>query len=86
MEPNKIPTYHSHKKVQAFKIGKMQRDHRSLSTLIGSEDGKYIASVSDLIVEKHKPQVGWYYVLYQDGYVSFSPAKAFEEGYTLIEN
>ena len=32
---------------------------------------------------KHAPQVGGYYVVYDDGYKSFSPAKAFEEGYTL---
>jgi hypothetical protein len=33
---------------------------------------------------KHKPEVGGYFVQYDDGYKSFSPAKAFEEGYTLI--
>jgi hypothetical protein len=35
-------------------------------------------------VEKHKPQVGGYFVQYADGYKSFSPAQVFEEGYTLI--
>jgi bacterioferritin-associated ferredoxin len=35
-------------------------------------------------VDKHKPQVGGYIVIYDDGYTSFSPAKAFEEGYTRI--
>ncbi|MCX6845050.1 MAG: hypothetical protein NTU84_00535 [Verrucomicrobia bacterium] len=34
-------------------------------------------------VHKHKPEVGGYYVVYADGYKSYSPAKAFEEGYTL---
>lgn len=35
---------------------------------------------------KGKPDVqeGWYMVVYPDGYVSFSPAEAFEEGYTRI--
>lgn len=33
---------------------------------------------------KHKPEAGGYYVQYQDGYTSYSPAQAFEEGYTLI--
>lgn len=28
--------------------------------------------------------VGGYYVVYDDGYTSWSPAKAFEEGYTLL--
>ena len=30
---------------------------------------------------KHAPQVGGYYVLYEDGYASFSPAQPFEAGY-----
>lgn len=33
---------------------------------------------------KHDPQKGGYYVVYEDGYVSFSPAEAFEGGYTRI--
>jgi len=33
---------------------------------------------------KHKPEVGGYYVVYADGYKSFSPAQAFEEGYTRV--
>lgn len=35
-------------------------------------------------MRKHKPQVGGYFVLYSDDYSSYSPAKAFEEGYTEI--
>lgn len=33
-------------------------------------------------LDKNKPEVGGYYVVYQDGYASYSPAKAFEEGYS----
>ncbi len=33
---------------------------------------------------KHKPEPGGYFVMYADGYISYSPAKAFEEGYTRI--
>lgn len=32
---------------------------------------------------KHKPEAGSYYVIYEDGYTSISPAKAFEDGYTI---
>jgi hypothetical protein len=35
-------------------------------------------------IQKHNPQPGGYYIVYPDGYKSFSPAQAFEEGYTLI--
>jgi len=34
---------------------------------------------------EHKPEIGGYIVEYEDGYISYSPAKAFEEGYTLID-
>jgi hypothetical protein len=33
---------------------------------------------------KHAPQPGGYYVIYKDGYKSFSPAEAFEAGYTRV--
>jgi hypothetical protein len=34
--------------------------------------------------DKHAPEIGGYYVLYDDGYESWSPAAAFESGYTLV--
>ena len=33
---------------------------------------------------KHDPEDGGYYVIYEDGYASYSPAKAFEAGYTAV--
>lgn len=33
-------------------------------------------------LDKFKPGVGGYFVVYEDGYESYSPAKAFEEGYS----
>ena len=35
-------------------------------------------------MDRHKPKAGGYYVVYDDGYKSYSPAKAFEEGYVRI--
>lgn len=35
-------------------------------------------------IARHRPEIGGYYVQYADGYQSYSPAKAFEEGYTPI--
>jgi len=46
------------------------------------EDGYATFPVSRKYVLKHNPQVGGYYVVYADGYKSWSPAQAFEEGYT----
>jgi hypothetical protein len=36
-------------------------------------------------VKKHDPESGGYLVRYADGYMSFSPAAAFEGGYTQVE-
>ena len=48
-------------------------------------DGYYgPLAVSRDFVSKHAPQAGGYYVMYQDGYVSWSPAEAFESGYTRV--
>ena len=35
-------------------------------------------------LDKHNPEVGGYLVVYKDGYISFSPAEAFEDGYTKV--
>lgn len=35
-------------------------------------------------MRSRKPVAGGYYVVYEDGYESFSPAKAFEDGYTRV--
>ncbi len=40
--------------------------------------------VGEKYFRKHNPQVGGYFVVYADGYKSYSPAKAFEEGYTQL--
>ncbi len=45
------------------------------------EDGYAPLTLTDAYFDKHKPEAGGYYVVYADGYRSFSPAKAFEEGY-----
>lgn len=37
----------------------------------------------DWIMNRHA-YVGGYFVVYDDGYTSFSPAEAFESGYTLL--
>lgn len=86
-----MPRYQCHKQVWALKIHALEQK----ACLIGEEwDGTllmtpdedgYDAFVLDAdYVRKHKPQVGGYYVVYLDGYTSFSPAEAFEGGYTRI--
>jgi hypothetical protein len=52
--------------------------------LIPAEDGYSGFFVTGDYLHKHNPQVGGYFVQYDDGYKSFSPARAFEEGYTRL--
>jgi hypothetical protein len=92
----KWPLYQCHKQVRAIKIGSIhpldnpdttgQSAAASYGAFIIPENGDFIAVIADAnYMTKHNPQVGGYYVLYDDGYASYSPAKAFEEGYTRID-
>lgn len=73
-----LPLYKSHKVVGAFKIAEI------INGSLNSWNGAIKVNVRDEYFSKHKPQVGGYYVKYEDGYESYSPAQAFESGYTRI--
>lgn len=87
-----LPRYKCHKEVWALKIANIVRDgvgHVNRETdgsaiITPAEEGYAPFPVDGNYMWKHKPEVGGYYVVYEDGYKSFSPAKAFEDGYTLI--
>lgn len=85
-----MPRYQSHKKVWALKIKSIGADPSAPQGSFGSciftpeEDGYAPVKLDAAYVDKHKPEVGGYYVVYPDGYKSFSPAKAFEDGYTRL--
>jgi hypothetical protein len=86
-----LPQYQSHKKVWALKIKSIVRDgegenrESNGSAVITPEEEEFAPfRVDAQYMHKHKPQVGGYYVVYEDGYKSWSPAKAFEEGYSRL--
>lgn len=89
-----MPQYQSHKKVWALKIKSIvfdsdlaketNRETTGGATITPEDDGYGPFEVDHAYVSKHKPQTGGYYVVYDDGYKSWSPAKAFEEGYTKL--
>jgi len=89
-EPGRpMPQYQCHKKVWALKIAAIKRDGEDQdresdgsAMLTPVEKGFAPFKVDHEYMWKHKPQVGGYYVVYSDGYKSWSPAEAFEEGYT----
>ena len=87
VEQVEMPKYVCHKEVRAFKIGDIQTGGMGMFSLVPAVAPGGIAPVgvdSDYI-DRHIPQVGGYYVKYEDGYDSYSPAEAFESGYTLME-
>lgn len=80
--------YKSHKTVKAAKI-------TAIDTAAGAVEGWELRIHTDdggateykknaAIFARYMPVVGDYFVVYSDEYVSFSPAKAFEEGYAEI--
>jgi hypothetical protein len=80
----KLPLYQCRKKVQALKIKKIVLTEYGAKLI--PEDINYTTFlVNTKYIKKHSPQDGGYFVLYDDEYASFSPAKAFEDGYSLIE-
>lgn len=94
-----LPRYKCHKEVWALKIASIQAarpdgpchvtaeesEETDGSAMITPTDDRYAPfHVSREYMLKHKPEVGGYYVVYQDGYQSFSPARAFESGYIRI--
>jgi hypothetical protein len=83
-ETKQLPEYQCHKKVRAAKI--MGIGYKSIDNTftLSFDDPTLNVSVSSDWCHKHNPEAGGYYVEYEDGYTSYSPAKAFEAGYSLI--
>jgi len=83
-----MPKYKCHKEVWALKIDAIEFESNSAenSTAIirPANDGYAPFVVSREYMEKHKPVAGGYYIVYENGYKSFSPADAFESGYTPL--
>jgi len=90
-DETEMPRYQCHKKVWALKIAAIERDgvgedrESDGSAMITPLEAGYAPfRVDHDYMRKHKPEIGGYYVVYDDGYKSWSPAKAFEEGYTRL--
>lgn len=75
-----LPRWKCHKEVHAARI--VGLDYARGYSLVLEDVGR--RCVGEAWFLKHKPSVGGYYVQYADGYESYSPAAAFEEGYTRI--
>ena len=89
-----LPKYQSHKQVWAFKIKKIvldsdlareeNRETNGKATITPENDAYAPFDVDGSYLRKHEPKEGGYYVVYEDGYKSFSPADVFEKGYSKL--
>lgn len=80
----KLPRYRSHKIVEALEILSIDPLEGGGARISPVDLNFAPFTVSAEYVAKHNPQPGGYWVRYADGYESWSPAEAFESGYTLI--
>lgn len=75
-----MPRYRSHKQVWALEIATVNGHKLTFA------NAAYAPIMCDAgMFSRYTPVPGDYYVVYDDGYKSFSPAKAFKAGYTLID-
>lgn len=85
-----MPRYKSHKVVHALKIKEViVHDPPEGGSFEGAflmpEDMRYAPIQIDAAwFCKHEPSGSGYYVVYPDGYKSWSPVEAFEQGYAVL--
>jgi len=82
-----MPCFISHKRVWALKIEKVHVDEDGQGIALKFEIphfGLRVFTASQL-ANKPIPEAGMYFVQYEGGYFSFSPADAFEKGYSPAE-
>jgi hypothetical protein len=79
--------WQSHKVVEAEVIERVEidgTDHRISTGRIRVEGGETIEAPRGFFA-RNKPMPGDYLVRYADGYLSWSPKSAFEDGYTEVK-
>lgn len=75
-----LKKYTGTKTVAAFKIKYIEATGYGLAYHLYGVDNE-MATVPESYIAKHEPKIGGYYVQYEDGYSSFSPAETFEKAY-----
>lgn len=88
-----LPEYQSHKRVRAAKVVEVWDNSDENCEAAGLNDtfivwlldnGGYVHVSQDLKMRGGDNPVDGYYMLYRDGFESWSPPDAFKEGYTRI--
>lgn len=81
-----MPKYRCHKQVHALQIAAIEINDAGHAVMAFKDAGYGPIVIEENYRERFKgteDDLG-YYVVYEDGYKSWSPSKAFEEGYTRI--
>lgn len=82
-----LPKYKCHKVVHALKIRAIELNEDKTATIEPEENfTPFKTAVGFADRFKGSEEDNGYYVVYEGGYPSWSPSKAFEEGYTLIKD
>ncbi len=88
-----MPKYECHKKVHALQIARVRTDEDGNRFLVPRDESYAEIPIRNTWYSKHAWSLGdggpidlcdGYYVVYADGYTSWSPRKVFEEGYTRL--
>lgn len=78
-----LPVYICHKRVRALEIAAVANIEGTVQFSFKEEGHEPLCVVGyDPIIRRYMPVAGDFYVVYEDGYQSFSPRKAFLEGHT----
>lgn len=89
-----MPKYKCHKEVWALKIEGIElHDEDRSATITPADDGyapfrtkaEWSTRFRGFAADRVNDELG-YFVMYDDGYASWSPSKAFEEGYSRVED
>lgn len=80
-----LPMWKCFKIVQAGKISFMAKDEPNGKLMIHAEPSNMPFEVPLDFLHRHSPEIGGYFVVYGDGYISYSPAATFQAGYRNIE-
>lgn len=86
-DTNEMPLYASHKRVRALEIKSCTEIPGSIARdLVFADETFSPTARPGSLFARYVPVPGDFYVVYEDGYESFSPRKAFLEGYRLHED
>ena len=86
--PPELPRWKCHQEVRAAKIlridGPFVDGSRALVLTLDGGSGALTQVVDAAWFHKHNPEPGGYFVECADGYCSYSPSGAFEDGHTRL--